>query len=150
MYGLFPIPFVFTMDSPAGHRNIDDVRFSVLDESSDEDQAFWAGLVSGGIVLTGGSMAVATIVGAEGGAAAGMILAGGQILAENPAIVSGLGTLGYSLPILAGGLYLSHQLTMTPGMEDHDPDTFILTAPGNAIVNWLFPGLEDWTFMDQS
>jgi len=150
MYGLFPVPFIFTMDSPSGHRDIDDVRFSVLGESTDEDQAFWAGLVSGSIVLAGSSLALATLVGAEGGAAAGMILAGGQILTENPALVSGLGTVGYSLPIVGGAVYAADQMTKAPGMEGHDPDDFILTAPGNAIINWLFPGLSDWTFMDQS
>ena len=150
MYGLFPVPFVFTMDSPSGHRNIDDVEFTVLGDSSDEDQAFWAGMASGAIALTGTSLAFATLVGAEGGAAAGMILAGGQFLTENPSIVTGLGTVGYSLPIVGGAVYAADQMTMAPGMEGHDPDNFILTSPGNAIVNWLFPGLKDWTFMDQS
>ena len=138
------------MDSPPGHRDIDDVPFSVLEESDDEDQAFWAGWISGAIVFTGGSLAVATLVGAEGGAAAGMILSSTQILAENPGLVSGLGTVGYSLPIIGGSVYAADQMTKAPGMEGHDPDNFILTAPGNAIVNWLFPGLKDWTFMDQS
>jgi len=149
MYGLVPFPY-FTMDSPAGHRDIDDVQFSVLGETDDEDQAFWAGWISGAIVLVGGSAAFATLVGAEGGAAAGMVLAGGQILTENPALVSGLGTVGYSLPIVGGAVYAADQMTMAPGMSGSDPDNFILASPVGSVVNWLFPGLSDWTFMDQS
>jgi hypothetical protein len=148
MYGLVPLPY-FTMDSPPGHRNIDDVSFD-LEGSSDEDQAFWAGWFAGIITLAGSSLALATLVGAEGSAAAGMILSAEQILLDNPSFARGLGTAAYALPIVAGAVYAADQMTMAPGMEGADSDNFILSSPVNAAVNWLFPGLKDWTFMDQS
>lgn len=96
MYGIIPVPGV-TLDSPGGYRNISDVEFPYsyrrheatgypliiqgeFRDLSSEDQAFWAGWAAGVIAISGSMLAFATIIGAEGGALAGMTLSAIQLL----------------------------------------------------------------------
>lgn len=121
MYGIIPVPGV-TFDSPVGYRNISDVEFPYsLDREpitghpispipsgefrdlSPEDQAFWAGWAAGVIAISGSMLAFATIIGAEGGALAGMTLSAIQLLSGTVIVSVGAAAVVITVGALIAG-----------------------------------------------
>jgi len=144
LYGISPLPNPY--DSPEGYRLIEDVEWPYsyqraedtgyplyaqgsFAELSREDQAFWAGFVSGGLVLSGSLYGFGAMVGAEIGLFGSVTVAASEWLAGTT-----FAAVAAPVLVVTAGALAAGAITAETNRLQHISSSAFDTSEGRSVL----------------